>query len=111
GGYNWETVLILGLSNVLADALAMGVGEYLSSKAHRDFVLTEKRREQWEYKNYKDGEIKEMTLLFTQRGMGAADAELVVKKMAEYEEFFVNLMVTEELGLQVPDEDEWGLLK
>ena len=56
----------------------MGAGEYLSSKAHRDYVLTEKRREQWEYKNYKEGEIKEMVLLFTQRGMSSADAELVV---------------------------------
>lgn len=89
----------------------MGAGEYLSSKAHKDFVLTEKRREQWEYKNYKEGEIKEMVLLFMQRGMSGGDAELVVKKMAEYEDFFVNLMVTEELGLQLPDEDEMGLLK
>mmetsp|Transcript_1671 Transcript_1671/g.2646 ORF Transcript_1671/g.2646 Transcript_1671/m.2646 type:complete len:282 (-) Transcript_1671:194-1039(-) len=111
GGFNWEIVLILGLSNVFADALAMGAGEYLSSKAHRDYVLTEKRREQWEYKNYKEGEIKEMVLLFTQRGMSSADAELVVRKMAEYEDFFVDLMVTEELGLQLPDEDEIGLVK
>jgi vacuolar iron transporter family protein len=91
--------------------LTVGAGEYLSSKAHRDFVLTEKRREQWEYKNYKEGEIKEMVLLFSQRGMSTPDAEIVVKKMAEYEEFFVNLMVTEELGLQLPDEDDVGLLK
>ena len=89
----------------------MGAGEYLSSKAHRDYVLTEKRREQWEYKNYKEGEIKEMVILFNQRGMGLEDAELVVKKMAEYEDFFIDLMVTEELGLNLPDEDEASLLK
>lgn len=111
GGFSWEVVLIMGISNVFADALAMGAGEYLSSKAHRDYVLTEKRREQWEYKNYKDGEIKEMVILFNQRGMGLADAELVVKKMAEYEDFFIDLMVTEELGLTLPDEDEASLLK
>jgi VIT1/CCC1 family predicted Fe2+/Mn2+ transporter len=28
-------VLILGFSNILADALSMGVGEYLSSKVTR----------------------------------------------------------------------------
>jgi VIT1/CCC1 family predicted Fe2+/Mn2+ transporter len=103
--------LILGISNVFADAIAMGAGEYLSSKAHRDYVLTEKRREQWEYKNYKEGEVKEMIVLFNQRGMGLADAEIVVKKMAEYEDFFIDLMVTEELGLSLPDEDEASLLK
>lgn len=111
GGLSWEVILILGVSNVFADAIAMGAGEYLSSKAHRDYVLTEKRREQWEYKNYKEGEIKEMVILFHQRGMGLADAELVVKKMAEYEDFFIDLMVTEELGLTLPDEDEASLLK
>jgi vacuolar iron transporter family protein len=111
GGLSWEVILILGISNVFADAIAMGAGEYLSSKAHRDYVLTEKRREQWEYKNYKEGEVKEMVILFSQRGMGLADAELVVRKMAEYEDFFVDLMVTEELGLTLPGEDEASLLK
>lgn len=111
GGLSWEVILILGLSNVFADAIAMGAGEYLSSKAHRDYVLTEKRREQWEYKNYKEGEIQEMIVLFNQRGMGLSDSEIVVKKMAEYEDFFIDLMVTEELGLTLPDEDEASLLK
>lgn len=74
-------------------------------------MLTEKRREQWEYKHYKEGEIKEMVVLFHQRGMGKEDAELVVRKMAEYEDFFIDLMVTEELGLSLPDEDEASLLK
>lgn len=33
------------------------------------------------------------------------DAEVVVNKMAQYENFFVGLMVAEELGLQIPDND------
>ena len=42
--------------------------------------------------------------------MGKADAELCVAKMAQYEGFFVNLMVTEELGLQLPEDDDAVLL-
>lgn len=34
GGLSWEVILILGISNVFADAIAMGAGEYLSSKVH-----------------------------------------------------------------------------
>jgi hypothetical protein len=30
----------------------------------------------------------------------------VVKKMAKYEDFFVNVMMVEELGLQVPSPDD-----
>ena len=52
----------------------------------------------------------QMVMRFVSRGMGKADAELCVAKMAQYEGFFVNLMVTEELGLQLPDDDDAKLL-
>lgn len=42
-----EVVLVLGFSNIFADAFSMGMGEYLSSKAHNEFVLKEKERETW----------------------------------------------------------------
>ena len=42
--------------------------------------------------------------------MARKDAELVVTKMAQYENFFVGLMVSEELGLQVPEGEDSELL-
>mmetsp|Transcript_37593 Transcript_37593/g.49544 ORF Transcript_37593/g.49544 Transcript_37593/m.49544 type:complete len:279 (+) Transcript_37593:172-1008(+) len=111
GGIGWESILILGFSNIFADALSMGVGEYLSSKAHNEYVLSEKRREEWELRNHKEGEIQEMIDIYTERGMSKDDATSVVKTMSKYEDFFVNIMMTEELGLQVPDEDEDETLK
>lgn len=118
-------VLVLGFSNIFADALSMGVGEYLSSKvrpcvhtslatqhqypmkaratvgiswsfpalfgprahahvlciwmsgqkmddshlphlfqAHNEYVMAEKRREEWELKNHREGEILEMVEIF-----------------------------------------------
>jgi predicted PilT family ATPase len=51
---------VLGFSNIFADALSMGVGEYLSSQAHNEYVLAEKRREEWELQNHREGEISEM---------------------------------------------------
>ena len=50
----------MGFSTIAANALSMGAGEYLSSKAHREFVQAEKRRELWEFKHFKDVEIKEV---------------------------------------------------
>ncbi len=32
GNLDWEVILVLGFSNIFADAISMGVGEYLSSK-------------------------------------------------------------------------------
>mmetsp|Transcript_11651 Transcript_11651/g.24563 ORF Transcript_11651/g.24563 Transcript_11651/m.24563 type:complete len:279 (-) Transcript_11651:2657-3493(-) len=98
-------VLVLGFSNIFADALAMGVGEFLSSKAENEWILSERRRENWEMENYPEGEIKEMIDIYVDRGMKHEDAKLVIETMAKYKDFFVDIMMTEELNLQVPEED------
>jgi len=100
-----STVLVLGFSNIFADALSMGVGEFLSSKAHSEWVLSERNREMWEMENYPDGEIQEMIDIYTEKGMGQEDAEMVVRTMARYKDFFVDIMMAQELELQLPDED------
>lgn len=105
GGLSSQVVLILGFSNIFADALAMGVGEFLSSKAENEWILKERRREEWEMENYPDGEIREMIEIYTAKGMDEADATLVIKTMAKYKSFFVDVMMNHELELQVPDED------
>jgi len=50
-------MLALGISNVLADALSMGVGEFLSSRSYNAYVRKEREREAWELQNYPAGEI------------------------------------------------------
>ena len=36
----------------------MGVGEFLSSKANNEWILSEKKREEWEMENFPEGEIQ-----------------------------------------------------
>ncbi|KAJ1627896.1 VIT family-domain-containing protein [Pavlovales sp. CCMP2436] len=110
-GLGVKAVLGIGISNVLADALAMGVGEYLSTKSENEYIAEERSREAWEFKNHPEGEISEMVEIFVNRGMSKPDAEEVISRMAKYPEFFINLMMTEELGLKVPDESERTLLR
>lgn len=86
--------------------MAIGLGEYLSSKAHKKYILAERRREQWEYKNCRENEIRSLIALFRKKGMSESDAELVVNKMAQYENLFVNMMITEERGLLIPEDTE-----
>eukprot|EP00966_Prymnesium_polylepis_P191339 4434394-Prymnesium_polylepis.1 len=40
-------ILAMGISNVLADALSMSVGEYLSNRSYNKYVLKELERETW----------------------------------------------------------------
>jgi VIT1/CCC1 family predicted Fe2+/Mn2+ transporter len=98
-------VIVLGFSNILADALAMGVGEFLSSKAENEWILRERAREKWEMENYPEGEIREMIDIYEGRGMTREDATTVIETMAKYTEFFVDVMMSEELSLRVPQED------
>lgn len=60
GNLSWAVVLILGFAGIFANALAMGIGEYFSSRAHREFVLGEKRRATWEFKHFKSKEISKV---------------------------------------------------
>jgi VIT1/CCC1 family predicted Fe2+/Mn2+ transporter len=83
----------------------MGVGEFLSSKANNEWILSERRREEWEMENYPDGEIQEMIDLYKEKGMTHEDAKIVVETVSKYKEFFVDLMMAHELELQVPDKD------
>lgn len=90
-GLSVKAVLGIGISNVLADALAMAVGEYLSTKSEKEYILEERSREAWEFQNFPEGECAEMVEIFVSRGMSQADAEDVIHKMARYPLFFVNL--------------------
>lgn len=105
GNLDVSVVLVLGFSNIFADALAMGVGEFLSSKAESEWILTERKREMWEVENYIEGEIKEMVEIYENKGMSIKDAEVVVNTMAKYKDLFVDVMMAEELELTLPEDN------
>ena len=112
GGLGLNTVIVLGFANLIADGIAMGVGDGLSSKAEQDFLNSEKKREEWEYQNHPDGERREMVEILKGKGFTDEDAvELIsIVSQPKHREFFIDYMMVEELGEQAPD-DPWGPLK
>jgi len=105
GGFGPNIVIVMGISSLLADALSMGVGDALSSKAETEVAKREQQREKWELENFKEGEIKEMMEIYQGRGMSAEDAELVIRVCAKYEDLFVDMMLVDELGIEPPSDD------
>ena len=59
-----------------------------------------------EFDNHPEGEVEEMVDLYVSKGMNREDAEVVIRRMAKYPEFFIDIMMVEELELQVPGEDD-----
>lgn len=103
GGLSVPVVLIMGFSSLVADALSMGVGDALSTKAEVEVAERERRREEWEFDNYPQGEIEEMIELYIQRGVPADDARTIVQTMAKHKDFFLDIMMVDELGMEPPE--------
>uniref|UniRef100_A0A0G4HZ19 Uncharacterized protein n=1 Tax=Chromera velia CCMP2878 TaxID=1169474 RepID=A0A0G4HZ19_9ALVE len=105
-GLSASAVFLLGLANLVADGMAMGLGDYFSSKSEIEYALAERKREAWEFENYPDGEMHEMIELYEQKGMNTEDAVTVVTIMSKYTDLFIDHMMVEELNIKVPDEDD-----
>jgi len=99
-------VVIMGFSNLLADAISMGMGDYLSSKAQVEYEKGERDRELWECDNNLEAEKQEMIDIYQKRGMSNEDAVQVVELLSKHKEIFVDVMMVEELGIIPPDESE-----
>ncbi len=95
----------MGFANLIADAISMGLGDFLSEHAELKFVRSERDREMWEMENYEEGEIAEMVELYKEKGVEEEDARLILTTMAKYKDFFVDHMMVVELGQNPPDDD------
>ncbi|KAF7456655.1 putative integral membrane protein [Cryptosporidium felis] len=99
-GFTTIQLFTICMGSLLADAFAMSVGEYVSSKAEKDFVQSEENRERWEVENCPDEEIQEMYNLYqSKHGFSPEDAQKMVDLTFKYREFFISHMMFEELGL------------
>ncbi|CAN0369846.1 unnamed protein product, partial [Laminaria digitata] len=108
GGLSPETVLIIGISSIVADGLSMGLGEYLSSKAMNDFMDIERKRQEWELAHHRQGEMDAMINMYMRRGMSREDAQEVSSRLAKYDDCFVDAMMSEEVGTCAAPLDEGG---
>jgi len=99
-------ILMHGFENLVADGFAMGIGDYLSESAEFDFARSERNREKWEFDHFQEGEISEMIEIYQNKGIEKEDAEVILRTMAKYPDFFINHMMIEELQIQPVDEDE-----
>ena len=97
GNLSDRVLLLMGFANLVADGMSMGLGDFLSSKAEKDYTVKELDREIWEFENYPKGEIEEMVELYVRRGLEEGDARTIVTTMAKVREtgvfcFFASLL-------------------
>jgi DNA damage-binding protein 1 len=100
------SLLAVGVGNLIAGALGMGIGEYVSSKADRDVALREEARERWEVENNAEGEVYEMIQIYESKGLSSEDALLVARTLSKYPKFWIEHMMLTEIGMLPADDDD-----
>ncbi|MFN3615593.1 MAG: VIT1/CCC1 transporter family protein [Rubrimonas sp.] len=102
-------VLIFGLANLFADATAMGLGSFLSSRAERDVYASHRARELRALRDGPEAERAGMVDLFRRQGVAEADARTLAATYARYPELAADFMMRHEVGLDDPGRDSAAL--
>ena len=110
-GATHDTAFILtsGVAGLLAGALSMAAGEYISMRSQREMYEYQIGLEREELAQYPEEEAEELALIYNARGMSMEDARAVAGKMIADPEHGLNALAREELGLN-PDDlgSPWG---
>ena len=94
-----EVVLAAGLAGMLASALSMGAGAYLSAKSQREVYESEIAREQAEIDEDPHEELLELELFYQLKGFSAEESRSMAERLQKQPKQFLRTLVHEELGL------------
>jgi VIT1/CCC1 family predicted Fe2+/Mn2+ transporter len=94
-----KLVLLAGISEMFAGAFSMGLGAFLGTRAEHDLYLRERAREEREVKEVPHLERDELRDIYRKKGFEGDALERVVDTLTENQERWVNVMMSEELGL------------
>ena len=97
-----HVVVIAGMAEVAAGAIAMGLGGYLAARSDADHYDSERQREFEEIETKKDAEIEEIETIFGSYGLTKKQISPIVEAMQADPESWVDFMMRFELGLERP---------
>lgn len=103
------TIVITGVAGLLAGALSMAGGEFVSVSSQRELYQKLIRRERDEITRYPKEETEEIALIYHDRGLALPEARELATKLMRDPEQAVEVHVREELGLNPNDlGSPWG---
>ncbi|KAK3194908.1 hypothetical protein Dsin_026218 [Dipteronia sinensis] len=90
-------VLVLGVANLVADAISMGFGDFVSSGTEKEVVAEERAVTKWDVTNNIRPQKLELLHQYQSLGMDIDDATTVVNIFAKYKDILVDEKMTAEL--------------
>jgi VIT1/CCC1 family predicted Fe2+/Mn2+ transporter len=94
-----HVVVLTGIAQLVAGAVAMFIGAYLSNKSQQEFFYKEIAREQREIKEIPDVEKQEIRDIYQEMGFKPEEVEMIVNRITSDEKLWVRFMMREELGI------------
>lgn len=108
-GLSPSIILVLGLANMLADGLSMGIGDYLGERSERRHLQHQYEIEKWEVKHIPEEEEKELKEFLQASGVKGNDLTNLSSIITKYPKLWTKLGFIDEMGV-TPD-FERGLWK
>lgn len=96
-------VLIAGIAGLLAGAISMALGEWLSVQSSRELFANQIATEKEEIANSPQEEVEELTLIYEARGLSKENALLLATQLLSNKDTALDTLAREELGVN-PDE-------
>lgn len=80
---NHTVILISGLAGLVAGALSMAGGEYVSVNTQRDTEKAAIKQEEWELEHQWDAEVEELAQIYQQKGLSSDLAHQVANQLMQ----------------------------
>jgi VIT1/CCC1 family predicted Fe2+/Mn2+ transporter len=103
--FSATAVLLSGLAGLLAGAISMALGEWLSVQSSRELHRSQIATEREEILAMPEAEAEELALIYQAKGMSKDEAERAAKDVMSDPDAFLDTKVREELGI---DPEELG---
>ena len=94
-----HTVLVTGIAGLLAGAISMALGEWLSVTSSRELYENQISIERSELAGDPEAEKEELTLIYQAKGMPAEDARRLAARLLDDPDKALDTLAREELGI------------
>lgn len=96
-------ILIAGLAEIAAGAVAMGLGGYLAARSEAEHYESERAREHREVREKPEAEVAEVIEVLEAYGVRPEESRPLVESLRRNPQRWVDFMMRFELGLERPD--------
>ena len=96
-------VLLTGIAGLLAGALSMAMGEWISVKSSQELYENQMELEMEELETNPEGEEKELALIYMTKGIPEENARSMAKDIIADKEHAHEVLVREELGINAEE--------